>query len=83
MYFERMSFVYKRYKFTDTENHIKIWTLRTSKYLNEKGKRTIICMSCTFFEHIMRNGRLQPMTSNEITYSLHLVKDSILKFYVT
>jgi len=34
-------------------------------------------------EHIMRNGRLKPKASKETTHSLHLVKDSNLKFYVT
>ena len=33
------------------------------------------------FEYINRNGRLQPITSNETTYSSHLVKECILNFY--
>ena len=40
-------------------------------------------MSCTLLNILRETEGSKHMTSNEIKYSLHLVKDSILKFYVT
>jgi hypothetical protein len=48
-----------------------------------KRGKTIICTSCTFMNILRETEDSKQMTSNEITYSLHLVKEITLKYYVT